>query len=485
MQPLSGLDAFFLYAETETMHMHIALSAVLDPSSMKGGYSFGRISEHIRERLHLVPPFTKKLVTPPMNLHHPYWVEDPQFRLINHLRHVSLPQPGGPEDLGRMVGEIASIPLDRRHPLWEMWIIEGLEDGNIGLLAKIHHACIDGVAGVELLTNFFDLDAEAPPVQPPESAPTGQAPNDAEMLRDAARKRVQVGSRIGPLAWRTVSGLDTVRRLRRLTDLEAGGTPLQAPRLHFNRRLTPNRNMAFAHISLDEVRAVKEAANCKVNDVLLATCTGALRRYLDAQGDLPDRPLVISVPASVRTDAERSQQNNRVSFLISRLHTEIADPLEQLRAAQRAADGAKRENRLIGPAALSEWADVMDPTLFHAGAQLYMRSGFADRHPPIQNLMVSSIPGPDFPVYLAGAELVRAYPMGPILEGAGLNITAMSYLDHVDFGFLACDDLMPGVWDLADQIEPAFAALVEATGARSLLDEPAGDPAPPTPARGT
>ncbi len=459
MEALSGLDAFFIHAETETMPMHVALTAVLDPSEMRDGYSFERIARHVAERVHLVPPFTRKLLTVPFQLDHPYWVEDPNFRLINHLRHVTLPQPGGPEDLGRMVGEIASTPLDRRRPLWEFWVIEGLHDGNVALVAKVHHACIDGVSGVELMTAFFDLDPDAPPLTPPPRQPVAPAPSEIDLLRIAVEGRVRSTRRLGSVLLDTARGLSEIRRQRQEGEIAAGGTPLRAPRTRFNARLTPNRNVAFAHLGLEQVKAVKDAFACKVNDVVLAVCAGALREYLADRNDLPVDPLVTACPVSVRTEEERGQQNNKVSFLITHLHTNIADPVERLHAIRRTTEGAKREHQVLGRSMVADWTEAIDPTLFHYGAQAYLRSGLTDRHPPAHNLVVSNLPGPGFPVYLAGARLVRAYAMGPVMEGAGLNITVMSYMESIDIGFMVCDELLPDVWDLAEHVPAALEAL--------------------------
>lgn len=464
MEPLSGLDAFFLYLETEEMHMHVAMTAVLDPSEMPGGYSFERMREHIASRVHLVPPFTKRLVNVPFQLHHPYWVDDPKFNIINHVRHVALPAPGGPRELGEMTGDIASTQLDRRRPLWELWIIEGLHDGNIAMVAKIHHSAIDGVSGAELLTSFFDLEREPAPVPPPEPKHIDPPPGELEILRSAATAKVRAGLNFGPLASRTVRALGTIRRNRR--EGVAGGTPLTAPRTHFNGAITSQRNVAFAHVGLDALKSVKNAFGCTVNDVILATCAGALRRYLDGRGELPDLPLVAVCPVSVRADSERGQQNNKLSAIFTSLCTDVDDPAERLQAVAEVTRGAKVEHEIIGPSMLKEWAEVAEPSVFNAAIGMYTRFKLADRHRPIHNLLISNVPGPDFPVYMAGAELVRAYPMGPVMEGAGLNITVMSYRNSVDFGFIVCRDLVPDVWDLAAQVEPAFEELEKAAADR-------------------
>jgi WS/DGAT/MGAT family acyltransferase len=459
MEPLSGLDAFFLYLETDEMHMHVAMTAVLDPSEMPGGYSFERMRDHIASRVHLVKPFTKRLVNVPFQLHHPYWVDDPKFNIINHVRHVALPAPGGSHELGQMTGDIASTQLDRRRPLWELWIIEGLHDGNIALVAKIHHSAIDGVSGAELLTSFFDLERTPAPIVAPEPTELAPPPGEIEILRSAAGAKLRSGLNFGPLATRTVRSIGTIRRNRR-EGLTSGGTPLTAPRTHFNGAITSQRNVAFAHVDLDALKQVKNAFGCTVNDVILASCAGSLRRYLEGRGNLPDESLVAVCPVSVRD--KNSEQTNKLSAMFTSLRTDIADPAVRLRAIADMTKGAKAEHEILGPTMLQEWAEVAEPSIFNAGMSRYTRLKLADRHRPIHNLLISNVPGPDFPVYMAGAELVRAYPMGPVMEGAGLNITVMSYRNSVDFGFIVCRDLVPDVWDLAGSVEPAFEELEKA-----------------------
>lgn len=464
MERLSGLDAFFLYMETEAVHMHVALTAVLDPSGMPGGYSPAKIQARIAERIHLVPFFTKKLVVPPLQIHHPYWVDDQNFRIVNHVRHVTLPKPGGPHELGRLTGDIASAPLDRRRPLWELFVIDGLYDGNIALVAKVHHSCLDGVAGVDTIMNFFDLERDAPPTEAAETEPE-PAPTEREVVADAIRQRLHEFRNFVPLARKTARNVAAVRRARKVEHQAPGGTPLAAPQTPFNGSLTPSRNVAYSQVSLDEVKKVKGAFGCTVNDIVLAICAGALRRYLLAKDELPERPLLATCPVSVRSDDEHDEHNNKLSGFYTSLCTDIEETTERVRAIQTVTDAAKREHEMVGVSMLSEWADVADPTLFNAGMSLYARSKLADRHRPIHNLMISSIPGPTFPIYMAGAEMVRAYPMGPVLEGSGLNITVMSYVDHIDFGFMVCDDLLPDVWVLAAQIPSAFEEIKEAADA--------------------
>jgi WS/DGAT/MGAT family acyltransferase len=460
--PLSGLDALFLYAETASMHLHVALTAIVDPTDAPEPLTFARFRALVAERMHLVPPFTRRLSEAPFGLQHPSWVEVDDVDLDHHVRHVTLTAPGGPEDLGRMCGVIASLPLDRDRPLWEMWFVDGLYDGNLAIIAKVHHACVDGVSAAEQMTVFFDLDAAATvPIVSASEQPhvdAGAPPDDLELVSAALRARAESLRRFVPLARRTAEGVTKVRR-RRAQRSEAGGTPLTGPRLSFNRRLTPERNCAFAHVPLTGMHAIKDATRSTLNDVVLALCAGALREYLLTRGELPDVPLVATCPVSTRARDEHGQTNNKLSFLQTRLHTQIEEPLERLHAIRRATNAAKAEHLLLGPSIFTDWAETTDPLLLRPLARFYVRSGLSDHHAPIHNVTISNVPGPPVPIYLGGTRLVRAYPMGPVIEGAGLNITVMSYLDSIDIGFMACDEAMPDVWDLADAVAPAYAAL--------------------------
>jgi len=463
MQPLSGLDAFFLYIETPAMHTHVALAAVLDPSTMPSGYSFERIRDHIARRVHLVPPFRRRVVEMPLRLHHPVWVDDAGFRIERHVRRAALPTPGGPRELAELVGQLASLPLDRSRPLWEMWVVEGLEGGRIGLVAKVHHSAMDGASAAELMPAFFDLEPDAAPVEPPTWEPE-PAPNPWELLGYAGARRLQSLTGLPGLVLRTGDAITSIRRGRREAPGRAGGTPLTAPRAPFNGPLTPERSVAFARIPLEDVRQVRSALGGTVNDVLLATCALALRRHLEARGDLPTEPLLAACPVSVRAEQHRDRVDNRLSVLFTPLHTELADPRAVLERTKATAAAAKAEHERLGAHTLAAWAELADPTVAAVASELYRRSGLSGLHRPALSLVLSNVPGPSFPVYLAGAEMERAYPMGPVIEGTGLNVTVLSYRGNVDIGFMAATALVPDVWALAEQVPAAFGSLVAAAG---------------------
>jgi diacylglycerol O-acyltransferase / wax synthase len=474
MQRLSGLDASFLYLETSRMHMHVAMVAVLDPANVKGGYSFEKLQDLIANRIHLVPPFRRRLLRVPFDLHHPIWVEDPEFDIIHHVRRVSAAAPGGRRELASLVGRITSTPLDRGRPLWEAWAIEGLKHGRVALVTKVHHAAVDGVTGASLLVHLFDTEPDAPLRPLPAAPPVEQIPSDGELVRHALLSRAKQPMEMWKLGAQTVKAIREVVRVRQNPDLPSGATPLTAPRTRFNGSITAQRTAAFARIQLSGVKKIKNAFGTTVNDVVLAVCSGALRSYLQKIGELPAEPLIATCPISVRTDANKGS-SNRVSAMFTSLATNIEDPVERLRTIQQATRGAKEEHNAVGADMLTNWAEFAAPTTFNLAARFYAAMNLADRHRPIHNLVISNVPGPPFPLYMAGAEVVAAYPMGPVMEGAGLNITVMSYKDAVDWGFNASANCVPDLWELAQAVEPAYEELLAAAEhARSAPKEGSG-----------
>ncbi|HMK63066.1 MAG TPA: wax ester/triacylglycerol synthase domain-containing protein, partial [Acidimicrobiales bacterium] len=277
MQRLSGLDASFLYLETPSLHMHVSMAAVFDPTTMSGGYRFATLRDLVAERLLGAPIFRRRLVEVPLRLDHPYWVEDPDFDIDYHLRQGALPSPGGMAELARFVGDVCSRQLDRAKPLWEMYVVEGVAGGRIAVVTKIHHCTIDGVSGAELLGELFDLQADPParPVPDELPSPSPSLPSDLVMLAQAMRGRATRPLRVGYLAWKTGKAFLEVRRVRQSSDSGRAALPLTTPRTSLNTAITAHRSVAFATISLDDVKRIKNALGTTVNDVVLAICAGA------------------------------------------------------------------------------------------------------------------------------------------------------------------------------------------------------------------
>ncbi len=463
MERLTGLDAAFLYLENPTNHMHVAMTMVVDPSTVPGGYSFENLKEFIRGRIHLVPPFRRRLVEVPLNLAHPVWIEDPDFDIDFHIRRIGCPAPGGRRELGEMAGQIASTPLDRSRPLWELWVIEGLKQDRVGVVTKVHHSAIDGSSGAELMVHLFDLEPSPPEPPPALDLEPDHIPNDLELLGHAVASRVRKTIALPRLLGETVSAITRVVEGRRDPARPVGAAPLGAPHTSWCGPLSPLRSVGFARVPLADVRALKDAFDCTVNDIVLGLCAGTLRSYMLDRDELPDEPLVAACPVSVRHDGDEAL-GNKVSAMFTTLDTNLADPAERIRAIQACTVGAKEEHRAVGADMLQNWAEYAAPNTFNLASRLYSSWGLAGSHRPIHNVIISNVPGPPFPLYYAGAEMVAAYPMGPVMEGVGLNITVFSYRGSVDFGFMVDRELVPDVWSMADRVKHALAELQEAAG---------------------
>jgi len=484
MEQLTGLDATFLYLETPSLHMHVSMAAIFDPSTVPGGYSFDKLRDLVSSRLTRAPIFRRRLVEVPFRLGHPYWVDDPHFDLDYHIRRGALPAPGGVEELAQFVGDVCSRQLDRTKPLWEMYIVEGLRDAHIALVTKIHHSTIDGVSGAELLGQLFDLDPAAslspPPsadaaapgasTRPPDgaaprpapgAAPRPGLPSELALVARALGTRVTRPVGLTKLAWKTGRAVLDVRRVRSHGTGHAA-LPLTAPRTSLNAAITPHRRVAFSSISLEDVKRVKRACGTTVNDVVLAVCTGALRRYLIDGNELPDEALVATVPVSVTPTEANRRGANKVSAMFVALPCQIEDPIKRLDAIREGTKGAKEEHKALGAEVLRDWAEHATPNVFSAAARTYTRLKLAERHRPIHSLIVSNVPGPDFPLYLAGAELVAGFPLGPVMDGAGLNITVMSYRGVLNWGLMACAETVPRCSQLASYIPAALDELLAA-----------------------
>ncbi|MGH9139453.1 MAG: WS/DGAT/MGAT family O-acyltransferase [Acidimicrobiales bacterium] len=486
MERLSGLDASFLYTETPTLHMHTLKYALLDMSDVEGGFTLERFRQVLADRLHLLPAFRRRLVEVPLGLHHAVWIDDPDFDLAAHVRRVGVPFPGGRREMDELIGQIASWPLDRRRPLWEIWVLEGLADDlddpagqppsgrTVGFLAKIHHSVADGVAAAAMLANVMSTspegdDAPAPgPPWYPESPPSAW-----RLLVDAVVDAVRNLRRLPALLLRTTRALRAVARRRKHADVSPPLPVLHSPRTPFNAALTPHRSFATAELSFDDARRVKSRFGVTLNDVVLAMAAGAVRAHLEDLDALPARPLVASVPTSVDGGGGGGTRlsGNRVSNLFTSLRTDLADPVERLLAISEVTRAAKEVQQLMGSELLLDWSEFTPPRLAAWAMRQYSRLRLADRHRPPINLIVSNVPGPREALYVAGGRLEGMWSVGPILEGVGLNITVWSYGDRLFAGLLACPEQLSDLHSLAARLPLALAELV----ARS--DEPAAVPA--------
>jgi WS/DGAT/MGAT family acyltransferase len=471
VERLGGLDAAFLSMETATMHMHVAAVLVLEPPAHRQHEPVASHVERMRtivdERLHLVPLLRRRALRVPFGLHHPVWVDDPAFDLDFHFQRGSLPAPGGPAELATYVAGILGRPLDKDRPLWEMHVVEGLDSGHLAVVPKIHHAAIDGVSGAETLAAFLDLGPEPRAVDPP-SRPwrPDPLPSDAELLAYSVSSLSRQPEHAVYAVRRTFGALVGLsqrnRRLREEDELQPPPAPFRAPRTSLNGAVSAHRRVAFAEIPLEDIRQVRHAFGGTVNDVVLTAVSGGLRRLLAERGEQPDEPLVAMVPMSVRTEEDRGSQGNRLSAMLVSLASTVADPVARLRVVAEGTRLAKEQAGVLSEELIRGWAQLAFPALSARLARLSANLRLFDHVRPLFNVVVSNVTGPVLPLWWAGSKVVAVYPLGPIAEGVGLNVTVLSYLDTLHVGLTGCRELVPEVGHLGHLVTEAMAELVKA-----------------------
>lgn len=479
MRQLTSLDAQFLALESARQTGHVAGVAILDPSTAPGGtLCAADVQEVIGARLPLLPPLRWRLAEVPLGLDHPYWIDDADFDLEYHVREIALPSPGDDDQLGDQVARICARPLDRSRPLWEIYVIHGLADGHVAMLSKIHHAVVDGMSGAEIMGLLLDLQPEGRELPDADEDGFGErAPGDLEMLARglmavplyplrALRALPRAVPNIEDTPFATLPGAGIIGKLAGEVQhvvLREEGTParakLVAPRTTFNGKISAHRRFVFGRIPLDDVKAVKNAHGCTVNDVAVSICAGAVRRWLIEHEELPDDPLVVQIPVSVRTDDQAGTFGNRILLMSAPLHTEIAGPAERLQRTHEGLAAMKERHRALPAELMQDANNFIPPAVFAQAAQLTFRLSTSRSGRPAWNLVISNVPGPQVPLYMAGARLVANYPVSVITDGMGLNITLMSYCGMVDFGIVADRDQMPDAKRLIGWLKEELAAL--------------------------
>jgi WS/DGAT/MGAT family acyltransferase len=449
MQQLTTVDAANLYMETSTSYWHVATLVIFDGATSDGA-TLERMKERYRERLPLLAPMRRKLVDVPFHLDYPYWADDPDLDLDEHIRHVSLPPPADDDQLAELVAELSAHPLDRTRPLWKLYVIDGLPDGRIAHLTLIHHATADGVAFVRILMNLLDHEADGD--HDPIPAPTTEtAPSGVQMLGHALTTIATQPFRQGRVAAKLLSALPRMAGTLRHASLR------EAPPTPFNEKIGPHRSVAFTSIPLDDMRAVKDAVGVTLNDVVLGTCAGAVRAYLERIGSLPEKPLRAMIPVSVRTDDEPAEYGNQVSATITSLHTDVDDPIERLRLIGESMAVAKQTATAVPGDVLGDLEALVPSVVAESAVRVV-------GHVRPFNVVVSNVPGPRIPLYAGGAEMLHYYPFAPVVDGLGLNISLFSYDGQIEFGLNACRDLVPDVWELCTMLHESFDELRAAAG---------------------
>ncbi len=436
MRQLTGVDSGFLYMENSRTIGHVAGVIIVDPSTAPRPVNADTVREFLAARIHLLAPMRWRLVMVPLGIDRPYWIDDPDLDLEFHVRGIALPAPGNSHQLAEQVARLTSRPLDRSHPLWELYVIEGLEGGRVAIMTKLHHAAIDGQSGMKITTTMLDPSPEPQEIPPPPAKSTSEpVPSEWEMLgrgglgvirhplngirlvRAIAR---EAGGLSRPFGW-GAAGLAMTKKMR----------PGNVPRTPFNKTISARRNFAYGSVSLTKVKKVKDEHGCTVNDVVIAICAGALRRWLVDHDALPDKPLVAMMPVSIRTAEQAAAMGNQVSAMVAALPTNLSDPRERIEAVREATRKANAAELI---------------------ARTMARTRLADRVNMPFNVCISNVPGPREPLYYAGALVLGNYPVSIVTDGMGLNITLLSYRDAIDFGVVSTPEMMPDIWNLIEYL---------------------------------
>jgi WS/DGAT/MGAT family acyltransferase len=468
MPQLTALDAQFLHFETATNIANIAGLAILD-----GDLNRADLQALLERRLPYVPALRRKLALVPLGLDHPYWVQEDDLDLDYHVREIGLPPPGDDRQLADQVSRLHARRLDRRRPLWEIYLIHGLSGGRMGLYTKIHHAAVDGIGGADVLAALLDLGpipAPAPAVAPERDSPP---PGSAEMiLRGLARlagnpaQAVRFAARAMPHLDEipVVSSLPGSRMMSGLARKVAGSgqapdlPSLPAPKTPFSGPVSEHRRFAFVSLPLEEIKQVRKAFGVTVNDVVMAVCAGALRRWLAAHGGIPRQPLVAGVPFSLR---EPGAGGNQVTFMTAPLAVHLDDPVARLQQVRLAMQRIKDRFSLAPARWLRELSESMPAALM--GLASRSAFGLVGQTAPPVNVAISNVPGPQFPLYVCGARLLTHYPVSVITDvSGGVNITAFSYDGSLDIGVITDREMVPDAWELADDLRAALDELLNA-----------------------
>jgi WS/DGAT/MGAT family acyltransferase len=471
---LSGLDASFLHLEQDGAHMHVASTSIFEGPKP----DYDEFREHVGSRLHLVPRFRQKLRFVPLGLGRPMWEDDPHLNLEYHVRQTALPPPGSEEQLRVLAARVFSQALDRTKPLWEMWLVDGLEGDRFAIIGKSHHALVDGISGVDITTVLFDTEREpvGAPGSPQDWIPRPE-PSDAQVVAEAVLDRLTNPREIASSVTRVVRApREIAGRVREgLAAVgEFAGAGLGAPPSPFNVDIGGHRRFAWVRADLGQLKQIKNRLGGTVNDVMLAAVAGALGRYLRAQGQsTAGLELRAMVPISVRTEGERGALGNRVSAMMARLPVGVEDPVERLRIVNDTMGDLKSSRQAVGATLLTELTAFAPPTIMAQAGRLQSRQRFF-------NLVVTNVPGPQFPLYLLGRELSAIFPMVPLAKRQAVCVGIMSYNGQINFGLIGDYDAMPNLDRLGGDLKNAIAELAAAAEAAPTSNGDRAQASPPS-----
>ena len=469
MRQLSGMDASFLYGETPRAHMAGAGLYIYDQSTAPGGQvTFKGILAHIESRLPAAQVFRQRLVRVPFDLDHPYWIEDPEFDLEFHVRHIALPKPGDWRQLCIQVARLISRPLDLERPLWELYVIEGLDNvdrapkGSFALLNKFHHAAIDGMSGVELNNAIHDNSPDPEPTVLEDDRIPEEIPSATTLLGRAGLNNAARPMHFARVLGRTVPRLGRLQNQVRRQAITPPTTTI--PRTRWSGPVSAHRVFDGVRFDLEAMKSIKRAVEgATVNDVVLSVVGGALRNYLLDKDELPSDPMIAMAPISVRSEEERSAAGNLVSGMFVTLGTDIADPRARLEAVRTSTHSQKEFMNAVGARALVDFAEMVPGGLVGLGARTSARLSLANRLRPIFNATVTNMPGPQHPLYMAGAKCVAQYGVGMIVDGMGLIHPVVSYCGEITIAFTSDREMMPDPAFYAQCLQQSFDDLMAAT----------------------
>jgi WS/DGAT/MGAT family acyltransferase len=458
MNHLSGIDAAFLHLESPEMPMHVGSLNVLELPPGYTGDFYEDVKACLAARLHLADVFTRKLALMPFDLSNPVWVEDEDIDLDHHVRHITLPRPGSNSQLQQYVARLHSTLLDRSRPLWEFFVIDGLRSGEVALYIKVHHARLDGQAGIALGRAIFDVEPSGRRIKPPRAKlrRNQYQLGVAELLGAAISNTVQQYVKL----IKSVPAIARAAKSLLLPEKDESGRrqwslpktlDLFAPRTTLNVAITNQRRFAARTVPLAEVKEIAKRAGVSLNDVVLATVAGALRDYFIGHHELPAKSLSAAVPVSLRSAGDESA-NNQVSMVVMTLATDIADPIARLKKIAEASSNTKAMVGRVKAAIPTDFPMLAAPWLMSGLASLYGRSRLANVLPPVANLVISNVPGVQTQLYFAGAKIISYYPVSIPAHGLALNITVESYNGRLDYGLIACRRALPDIADLADSL---------------------------------
>ncbi len=460
MDRLTSIDASFLTNETSNAHMHVGAVLIFEGPPP----AYDDFLDHLESRLHLVPRFRQKLAFPPVETGRPFWVDDPNFNLSYHVRHTALPAPGSEEQLRNIAGRLFSQSLDRSKPLWELWLVQGLERNRFALINKTHHALVDGVAGVDIATVIFDVKPVPERVEPDSAWVPRPPPSTAELAAHGVAAAAEAPFKLGRRALRAAT--DPLRTTRRV--IEAGEALAEvawnftnpAPELPLNTEIGSHRRFAWTRAQLEDFKRIKDALGGTVNDVVLTVVSGALRSWLRSRGIKTEGlELRALVPVSIRAEDDRGNLGNRIAAMRGPLPVYIEDPVKRLEVVRRAMDGLKESKQALGAEVISRFNDFAPPTLLAQASRI----NFSTR---LFNLIVTNVPGPQIPLYVLGRELEDVFPVAFLPEDHALAIAIMSYNGGIDFGLLGDYDAMEDIEMIATGINESLADLLAAAESR-------------------